>query len=261
MNQIPKIPSAKEFCLNTPLFEEFPYDDNGFYSLEYFEGTLDFHCPGCGQHSVFKIRKNKYNNIPYYLNYVFSLSFHCSRDESHQALFIFRAHDGVLQKIGQYPSLADLVLPDLKKYLPILGKKQHRELSRAIGLTTHGVGVGAFVYLRRIFESLIDRAHQRAKNNSNWNEDSFNKSRMVEKISILKDHLPKFLVDNRSLYGILSVGVHELSEEECLNAFPAVHLAIELILDDLLEEHERTEKLKSAASSLASLENSKQNNG
>ena len=52
-------------------------------------------------------------------------------------------------------------------------------------------------------------------------------------------------------------GVHELSEEECLAAFPAVRLAIELILDDLLEEHERQEKLKSAASSLSSLQSSK----
>ncbi len=263
MSQLTEFPAAEEFCLNTPLYEQFSYDDeknNGFFALEQFEGTLDFHCPSCGQHSVFTVRKNNYNKNSYYRNYVFSLFFHCSRDKSHQALFIFRAHEGVLQKIGQIPSLVDLVLPDLKKYLPILGRERHRELSRAIGLTTHGVGVGAFVYLRRIFESLIEQAHQKAKSDSGWNEEDFGRSRMDEKIGILEDHLPKFLVENRSLYGILSVGVHELSEEECLAAFPAVRLAIELILDDLLEEHERQEKLKSAANSLSSLQNSKRKN-
>jgi len=260
MNQPPGFPSAKEFCLDTPLYEEFSYDDeknNGFFELDQFEGTLDFHCPSCGQHSVFTARKNNYHSKSYYRNHIFSLLFHCSREKSHQALFVFRAHEGILQKIGQTPSLADLVLPDLKKYLPILGKERHRELSRAIGLTTHGVGVGAFVYLRRIFESLIEQAHEKAKPDAGWNEEIYGRSKMDAKIATLKEHLPKFLVENRSLYGILSVGVHELSEDECLSAFPAVRLAIELILDDLLEDHDRQLKLKSAASSLSALQSSK----
>ena len=258
-SNLPRFPSAEEFCLRTPLYEQFSYDDeknNDFFSLEHFEGTLDFHCPECGHHSVFAIRKNNYSQRSYYTNYVFSLSFHCSRDNSHKALFIFRAHKGVLQKIGQIPSLADLALPDLRKYRTVLGTDRFRELTRAIGLTTHGVGVGAFVYMRRIFESLIEEAHEKAKNDSGWDEESFSRSRMDEKISRLQYHLPKFLVENRGLYGILSVGVHTLSEEECLSAFPAVRLAIELILDDLLEEHERNSKLESAAKSIAALKQS-----
>lgn len=255
----PKYPSAEEFCLRVPLYEQFSYNDeenNGFFSLEQFEGTLDFHCPGCGQHSVFTVRKNNYHQDSYYRNYVFYLVFNCSRDSSHKALFIFRAHEGVLQKIGQIPSLADLALPDLRKYRPVLGNERHRELARAIGLTTHGVGVGAFVYLRRIFESLIEQAHEKAQSDTGWDEDVYGRSRMDEKIGLLKEHLPGFLVENRGLYGILSVGVHTLSEEECLAAFPALRLAIELILDDLLEEHERNNKLKSAAQSIAALRES-----
>lgn len=255
----PKFPSAGEFCLKVPLYEEFSYDDektNGFFAIEHFEGTLDFYCPGCGQHSVFTARKNNYSTNSHYTNYIFSLIFNCSRDSTHKALFVFRAHKGVLQKIGQIPSLADLALPDLRKYRPVLGNDRHRELSRAIGLTTHGVGVGAFVYLRRIFESLIEQAREKAKSDAGWDEDLYNRSRMDEKIDILKDHLPQFLVENRGLYGILSVGVHTLSEEECLAAFPAVRLAVELILDDMLEEHERNIKLKSAAQSIAALKKS-----
>ena len=254
--KFPDLPSAKEICLSVPLYEQFQYDNektNGFFTIEQFDGTLDFHCPECGQHSVFTVRKNDYDTNSHYSNYIFSLLFHCSRNKVHQALFVFRTHKGILQKIGQIPSLADLALPDLRKYLQVLGEERFKELARAIGLTTHGVGVGAFVYLRRIFESLIEGAHADASKDSGWDEDAYTRSRMDERIGLLKDHLPNFLVQNRSLYSILSVGVHTLSETECLAAFPAVRLAIELILDDLLEQHERQAKLKSAAKSLAAL--------
>jgi hypothetical protein len=255
-SKFPALPSAKDFCLTVPLYEQFSYDDdkqNPFLAIEQFKGTLDFHCPECGQHSVFTARENDYHTNSHYTNHVFSLLFRCSRNNVHQALFIFQAHRGNLQKIGQIPSLPDLALPDLRKYRRLLGDERHRELTRAIGLTTHGVGVGAFVYLRRVFESLIEQAHAKARADPGWDEDAFLRARMDEKIGILKEHLPAFLVQNRSLYSILSVGVHTLSEEDCLAAFPAVRLAIELILDDLLEEHERQAKLKSAAQSLAVL--------
>lgn len=256
LNNLPPTPSAVDFCLNAPLFEAFGFDDeagNPFYGLEYFEGTLDFHCLECKSHSVFTARKNNYSQKTGYSNYFFSLSFVCSRDQSHRALFLFRAHRGVIQKVGQYPSLADLVTPDLRKYRPILGDERFRELNRAIGLTTHGVGVGAFVYLRRIFESLIEDARVASAKTFGWDNEAFNRSRMEEKISLLKDQLPSFLVENRGIYGILSVGVHTLSEAECLAAFPAVRVAIELLLDDLLEKHERSEKVRAAAKSLEAL--------
>lgn len=253
---LPPFPSVKEFCLSVPLYEKFSYDDeteNGFFAIEHFEETLDMYCPECGQHSVFVPKKNNFSRGSHFTNYLFSLLFRCSRNASHHALFIFRAHRGVIQKIGQHPALVDLAIPDMKKYRSVLGSERFKELSRAIGLTTHGVGVGAFVYLRRIFESLIEEAHQKAAKEAGWDEEAYVASRMAEKIVMLEHFLPPFLVENRALYSVLSVGVHTLSEEECLAAFPAVRLAIELILDGLLEERERQAKLKSAAQSIAAL--------
>lgn len=251
------LPSPEAFCLRTPLYQVYRFDnekENPFFSLEHFDGTLDMHCPECSKHSVFRIaRKAEYGRNSYFSNYVFSLPFMCSRDNAHRAMFVFLAHKGALQKIGQSPSLADLAIPDLKKYRPVLGDERFRELSRGIGLATHGVGIGAFVYLRRIFEALIELAHDAAKVDSGWSEEDYLCARMEEKISLLKNHLPQFLVNNRGLYGILSVGVHTLGEGECLAAFPAVRLAIELTLDDLLEEHERQAKVAVASKSLDAL--------
>lgn len=256
-SEVDELPSATEFCLQTPLYHTYRFDnskENPFFSLEHYEGTLDMHCPACGKHSVFRLaQKAEYARNSHYSNYVFSLPFMCSRDNAHRAMFIFHAHQGVLQKIGQLPSLADLAIPDLRKYRPVLGDERFKELSRGIGLATHGVGVGAFVYLRRIFESLIELAHEAARLDARWSEEGYVQARMEERINLLKDHLPEFLVQNRGLYGILSVGVHTLSEADCLAAFPAVMMAIELTLDDLLEAHERKAKVAAATKSLAAL--------
>lgn len=109
------------------------------------------------------------------------------------------------------------------------------------------------MYLRRIFESLIDKAKQEANAEQGWDEDTFQRARMDEKISILKHHLPDFLVENRSLYGIMSVGVHTLSEAECLDAFPIVRVGIELMLDEQLEKHARAKKIAAATKGISAL--------
>jgi len=76
---------------------------------------------------------------------------------------------------------------------------------------------------------------------------------MDEQIAILKLHLPKFLVDNRKLYGIMSMGVHTLSEAECLEAFPVVRVGIELILDEHLEQQAREKKIATATRNISTL--------
>jgi hypothetical protein len=152
-----------------------------------------------------------------------------------------------MQKIGQFPSLATLNLYDVRSYSSVLDKETFRELTKAIGLAAHGVGVGSFVYLRRIFENLVEEAHRATQGASGWDEAAYSKARMGEKILQLAHLLPKFLVDNRLMYGILSKGIHELTEAECLTAFPVVKLGIEIILDAKIRALEEQKKLEKAA--------------
>jgi hypothetical protein len=251
------LPSPQDFCLTVPLYEGFRFnkdESNPFFGLEHFKESLDCYCPGCGRHTVFnRMGEAQYREHHHGSNYIFILWFACSRNQSHRSCFIFRSHQGLLQKIGQHPSLADLATPDLQKYRPILGDEGFRELTRAIGLASHGVGVGAFVYLRRIFEFLIEKASKEAAKEQNWDATTFEGARMDEKIAILKHHLPQFLVQNRALYGIMSIGVHTLSESKCLEAFPAVRIGIELILDEHLERHTREKKIASATKGISAL--------
>ena len=61
-------------------------------------------------------------------------------------------------------------------------------------------------------------------------------------IKLLQDYLPSFIVENYSIYGILSKGIHELSEEECLEYFDIMRKSIELILDQRIEIQEKRRK-------------------
>src|SRR5690606_6973283 len=121
---------------------------------------------------------------------------------------------GTLTKIGQSPPMIDFHLSQIKRYKKLLSNEMQKEFVRAIGLVSHGVGIGSFVYLRRIFENLIQQAHQIASENVNWDETQYNESRLSDKIELLKNYLPEFLVENKVLYGIMSKGIHELSEKE-----------------------------------------------
>ena len=106
---------------------------------------------------------------------------------------------------------------------------------RAIGLAAHGIGIGSFVYLRRVFESLVEEAHKSALSDAEaFDEVSYCKARMDDKIKMLKTHLPITLCENAKLYSVLSVGIHDLSEEECNKYFVIVRSGIELILNEKL---------------------------
>ena len=79
---------------------------------------------------------------------------------------------------------------------------------------------------------------------------------MDEKIALLKNLLPSFLVEYKVLYAILSKGIHELSEQECLQAFSVVKLGIELILDEKIEQQEKERKIQDASKAIQNLSSS-----
>ena len=117
-------------------------------------------------------------------------------------------------------------------YGELLDDIDRAELHRAIGLAAHGVGIGSFVYIRRIFERLIHKRFTDFKEAEGWKEEDFLDKRMVEKIELLKNHLPPSLVINKRIYSILSLGIHELTDEMCLKFFPVVLALARVILEE-----------------------------
>ena len=263
----PALPAAEDFLLRAPLYEFYPIsmaNRDVIQQIHYFEGPLDAFCTRCGFYSIFH---RKFPNQTHYMGSdSISLegwqdtTFACSRNNNH--IMWFRMHtrqervagstDAVstLGKIGQWPTVADLHVQEVGKYRKLLGSR-YGELTRAIGLASHGVGIGSFVYLRRVFESLIQEAHVKAKAAGLALPDGdFERARMDDKIELLSEYLPAFLVEHSHLYGILSKGVHALTEEECLRYFDTVRTGIELILDERLDELRKAAKVKNASLAL-----------
>jgi hypothetical protein len=228
-------------------------------SVRDYSGPLDAYCLGCGAPSIFTHTRSRSGASHMADNSVFnsahfSKDFSCTRQSSHRLHFNF-SHDGkeqTITKIGQLPSLADLSLPDAQRYRRILGEARYKEFAKAIGLAAHGIGIGSFVYLRRIFERLIDDAREAAKTDEHWNDADY-PLRIEDRIKALRAYLPDFLVENRGLYSILSVGLHELTEDDCLAYFPVVKNGIELILDEKIVEQERAAKIKASQSAIGAL--------
>lgn len=159
-----------------------------------------------------------------------------------------------VSKVGQYPSVADFHIGQVHKYDKVLPKDKMREFTKAIGLAANGVGIGSFVYLRRIFEHLVFEAKDAAMaTNPEFDETTFTSARMNERIQMLTDYLPDFLVENHNIYSILSKGVHELSEEECKKYFTVLKESIEIILDEKLEAYRKAKHKKAIGNAIAEI--------
>lgn len=151
-----------------------------------------------------------------------------------------------ISKVGQFPSIADFHIGQIHKYNKILPEDKMREFTKAIGLAANGIGIGSFVYLRRIFEYLVLEALEMAKKqDEKFDFKAFSIGRMNEKVQMLSGYLPDFLVENHSIYSILSKGIHELSEDDCKKYFSILRQSIEMILDEKLETHQKEIKKKS----------------
>ncbi len=283
------VPEPDDFLKSTSLYDKLYYrEEDARYvaAILYFDETMDSYCPECSREATFKglgtgiplIFSNVDNIIsvrkatqalslssaalPPIASGVHKLNIRCTRNPDHTQTFYLLAETDVeyengkviykrhIQKIGQYPSIGDLNIDSVKKYIGILDKKLLGEFIRAIGLASHGVGIGAYVYLRRIFEALIEDAHLLAKAEDNWDDEKYSSSRILEKITLIKDFLPVFLVDHPHMYSILSKGIHELSEDDCLKHFETLKVSIELILDEKLAKIQQENKISEARKSL-----------
>ncbi len=260
-----RFPEVQEILIERPIY--WAYDiskasKEDILGLQYFQGSVDAYCVDCRAPSIFEsevqlpefplvgadqpsFRPTRLEDAIKFLgkddahrHRTFEIELSCTRDREHRIWFFFLVRNKTLRKVGQYPSIADFELPKLDRFKEVIDAGQRRELGRAVGLHAHGVGIGSFVYLRRIFEFLIEKAHHVARQQENWDsesEESYQKARMDQKILLLEEYLPTLLVENAAIYSILSMGIHQLDEDECKEYFPTVRHGIEMILDQELE--------------------------
>ena len=273
-----------EFLFDLPLYHKVPRDDSediinflmigglgrrevdGYNPIEQCESTFAVFC------SAYNTVHNAIGSNSLTIDYVvgksekfdtFEVILKCKRYGTFLHYLVHAEYDNEdyehshimsISKVGQYPSVADFHIGQVHKYDKVLPKTRMREFTKAIGLAANGVGIGSFVYLRRIFEYLVFEAHEVVKSeNPVFDEAAFTSGRMNEKIQMLSGYLPNYLVEHHAIYGILSKGIHELSEEECRKYFPILKASIELILDEKLEAYQKEKRKKEIGNALSQI--------
>lgn len=227
-------------CKEKRVFSMKPYihfeeDDTGCYSQKLSEEVWRIqqlyilkNTPTVGGHieeqnTVWKWKESQIEEV----SRILVFQFVCSMNEEHHLDYIVLTTDNYMMKIGQYPSVADMTFPELEAYKHVISKEDRKELGTQAKETA---------------ADAIDN-------------EMFERARVAEKIKMLEGYLPDILVKNATIYGILSKGIHELSEEECRKYFPVVKECIYQILG--MWESERRKKadedaLSKALSSISS---------
>jgi len=234
-----------QFYFDTPLYAVIPLSN---IEDSFTSGEVDGYNPIGGIDTTFKIECESLASNKWEMFYGFTgIKLTCKRKDNAIKFLVIKNKEAVV-KVGQWPSLADIQFAEIgKKYDGLLSEDELRGFKKAIELAAQGHGAGSFVYLRRVFEGLINKAFKDNIGNNIISEDDFRKKWMVDKVELLKTYLPSQLVEMKNVYKVLSKGVHELSEEECLTYFVPMKLSIELILDQKIEidlKQKRDQKVK-----------------
>lgn len=185
--------------------------------------------PDCLADPLDEIFKGKY--------FYFTFILKCAKCGS-EHIYVLRLDGDIIMKVGQYPSYVSNEIREMKKYKNLISK-YYVEFTKSISCYSQGNGVAAFVYLRRILEWLIDSKYH--------GESGLKFIERLKKVEESELIIPTELCPVKGeIYSILSKGVHEYCEEECLILYPSVKFVIERILDQELEKKANERKAKEA---------------
>lgn len=244
-----ELPAICDLLTSASIYKEYDLDGNYDYIKRIFTGPdiqFDTYCIFCKKESTFKqfvgsrgggAGKSIPANYTYLRDQIFTLRFICQRNQKHIYWYALQVDQEKISKVGQTPSLADIATPEISRFSRVANRELLKEYKMAVGLFSHGVGAGSFVYLRRIFEKLISETAKKAAESGESFPD-FESKRIFEKIEVLARHLPSDIVENKNIYKILSAGIHDLSEEECMLHFPVLKSTIDLILDEYITQQQ-----------------------
>ena len=262
----------KEFIFDSPIYTRQPNDVvieidgvDEEYTLDHlitrFDEKVELFCVKCQTVRVFSPDSGYYRDAQYMSNPNYPheriknkpsmfKTFRCSQSEKHVSYYSFIIDEDEIVKVAEYPSKFDTVKDNFNKYRKIFDRNKVSELAKATQLESFGYAIAAFLYYRRIFEDIILQTFKNSSIEDKLSEEDYRSLRMEDKINYIKTHLPDYFNENAYMYGVLSKGVHELTEEECRQFLPVVKAVIMFALDELVDLRERELRKQQLAKSL-----------
>lgn len=231
--------------------KEFPFNVN--YDINYFDNGNMFHTDSFklnnrsrlsitgnimeGMGIVAKTTASSTNELAHNIYYIV-YDCTCTNNNNHNYFMMISIefYKGVVKvrKIGQNPSMLTLKGYDFDKY-----KKQLKELNAYeeykkadISFSQH-LYVGAFAYLRRIFEKMVMEY---------LNGQQLSDEHMDTKITAVKHKFdPTIQPLLKNMYGILSASIHEISEELSKEYYEDLKTIINIQLEFIKTEQDKQE--------------------
>ena len=214
--------------------------------------TLDLHCPQCKENKTFvhmdwdyikglgmyqKGNQNLYNTRSVY--------YKCPTC-GQRVLYVFHFDGTSIIKLAQYPSLYDVSRDELKKYQKnkLIDKDSFREIYKAETCASSGYYVAAYTYMRRVYETMLMSVFTNNQGAIGLSEDEFRKLHSDKKLEAIKDYLA---IDDEiylPLYGLLSAGIHAMTEEQCCEDYVVLKPILLEILAEQKAKQEKADKRK-----------------
>ncbi len=166
-----------------------------------------------------------------------------------------------IQKYGQLPRKKLERDSKLQKFF----KRDADYYEKALISLNSGYGIAAFAYFRRIIELNIsqlldllasDLDPSDKQNPMNLAIDELRKeSPMSDKIKVANKALPEYLKPDGlnplgRIYGMLSEGVHSLTDEQCLNKAESLQACLSFLITELASRKRNRDKFKKMVGSL-----------
>ncbi len=252
--------SFSEFLENVPLYTKsnfkVPEDHKDFPRVQ-----ISMKCPICREIRTFNHHTNYVfsrlhhllpSNIiggrdprPFEENDIITLGYICAYCKEFYRFFTLRVGKDreYLEKVGQFPPW-DI---SIEKYLENILKKYSVTEYYKNGLICEefSYGIGANIYYRRVTEEIMNEiAEQIVELLEGEKKELYIKAleeikikkNATEKIDLIKDYLPSILrgVNENPLliiYDILSTGIHEKTDEECLRDAMKIRYALSFVID------------------------------
>lgn len=209
-------------------FESFDKENRKFKFIQHYSAT----CQYCNSYSAhFLIQVETENQIPV-------TTFQTDKSVKRYQF---------VKKIGQFPPFQ--ITPD-NDLMNFLIKEDQDNYRKALICRSQDYGIGAFAYLRRIVENEIVRIIEDLSKIDSPETDKINSliftfrenHIMTNLIDGVYDYLPsslKNLGNNpfKILYGQLSGGIHEFSEEECSEKAEQIDTLLKFVVKIIREEN------------------------
>jgi predicted DNA-binding protein len=253
------------FLADWPLYRTFKYQGdmwsrtNAYYTFT-FPRSVRLYCSEeeCQTTQVWEVQNGSFTSNSSAFDQFISVSFtcrNCQRSRVHYFLHVkVNQKGGQIAKVGQWPPLSREADPIVVAGWGNADKLLYRD---AMTFRNANKGIGALPYLRRIIENhihdvldLILAANQR-KPLAGFDQTAFERirtsHRFSEKLDFARDYLPSDLTPVGypnpigALYELISDGLHERTEEECVEIFDRCKVAFEYVVRKLTEAKQQDE--------------------